>query len=342
MSERRAEPPAEPRAAGVRDELAAFIARQAGGPVSIAALSALPGGTIRHAWALDVEVAAGPLAGRHRLIYLVDRGGAPIGSRLGREEEFRLLAAMHGAGVRVPRPYWRLGQGLILERVDGETVARRLVRERAFDGVRGGLLAALGAELARIHAVAPDAVPGLPGPPAGRGAADSQLDELERELAESGEPQPALELALRWLRARAPAPGRLVIVHGDYRLGNAVVHPERGLAAVLDWELAHVGDAGEDLGWLCLRFWGGVDFPGEPALGSKERFFDAYAAASGRRLSPDLVRYWEVFAHFRWAVIMLRQARRHLSGVERNIELAAIGRRRAEVEWDLLRCLQEG
>ena len=120
-----------------------------------------------------------------------------------------------------------------------------------------------------------------------------------------------------------------------------MVDPERGLAAVLDWELAHVGDAGEDLGWLCLRFWGGVDFPGEPALGPKERFFDAYAAASGRRLSPDLVRYWEVFAHFRWGVVMLRQARRHLEGVERNVELAAIGRRRAEVAWDLLRLLEE-
>lgn len=341
MSDRGAEPPAEPTADRVRAELAAFIERETRSRVSITAFTALPGGTIRHAWALDVEIATGALVGRHRLIYLLDRGGKPLGSRLGREDEFRLLAAMHGAGVRVPRPYWQLGQGLILERVEGEVVGRRLLRERAYEGVRPRLLEQFGAELARIHAVPPDAVPGLPGS-TGRGAARAQLDEIERELREGGEPHPALELALRWLRPRTPATARVVIVHGDYRLGNAVVDTERGLATVLDWELAHLGDGGEDLGWMCLRYWGGVDYPGEPTLGPWERFLDGYAAASGWRLTPELARYWQVFAHFRWGVIMLRQARRHLEGVERNIELAAIGRRRAEVEWDLLRLLEEG
>lgn len=341
MSERGAEPPAEPSGERVRAELQAFIEREARSRVAITAFAALPGGTIRHAWTLDAEIATGAFAGRRRLIYLLDRGGKPLGSRLGREDEFRLLGVMHGAGVRVPRPYWRLGQGLILERVEGEVVGRRLVRDGAYEGVRLRLLEQFGAELARIHAVPPDAVPGLPGP-TGREAARAQLDEIERELREGGESHPALELALRWLRPRTPETARVVIVHGDYRLGNAVVDPERGLAAVLDWELAHRGDGGEDLAWMCLRYWGAVDYPGEPALGPWERFLDGYAAASGSRLTPELARYWQVFAHFRWGVIMLRQARRHLDGVERNLELAAIGRRRAEVEWDLLRLLEEG
>lgn len=323
----------------MRDELQAFIERETRSAVAITAFTTLPGGTIRRAWAFDADIARGALAGRHRLIYLLDRGGKPLGSRLGREEEFRLLAAMHGAGVRVPRPYWRLGQGLILERVEGEVVGRRLLRERAYESVRPRLLEQFGAELARIHAVPPAAVPGLPGP-TGRDAARAQLDEIERELREAGEPHPALELALRWLRPRTPATEGVVIVHGDYRLGNAVVDTERGLAAVLDWELAHLGDGGEDLGWMCLRYWGGVDFPGEPTLGPWGRFLDGYAAVSGRRLTPERARYWQVFAHFRWGVIMLRQARRHLEGIERNLELAAIGRRRAEVEWDLLRLLE--
>ncbi|MBI2158714.1 MAG: phosphotransferase family protein, partial [Candidatus Rokubacteria bacterium] len=250
MSERGAGPPAAPTADRVRGDLAAFIERETRAGVSITGFSALPGGTNRHAWALDVQAASGALAGTHRLIYLLGRGGAPIGSRLGREDEFRLLAAMHAAGVRVPRPYWRLGEGLILERVEGEVVASRLRRDPAFEAVRPRLLEQLGAELARIHAVATDAVPGLPGPPAGRGTAESQLDEIERELSGSGEPHPALELALRWLRRRVPVPGRLVVVHGDYRVGNAVVDPAHGLRAVLDWELAHLGDPGEDLGWM--------------------------------------------------------------------------------------------
>lgn len=247
---------------------------------------------------------------------------------------------MHVAGVRVARPYWQYGQGLIVERVDGEVVARRL-RDAAFDGVRPRLLEQLGAELAHIHAVPPETAPALPAPPPGRSPALAQLDELEAECAATGEPYPALELALRWLRERAPAPGRLAIVHGDYRVGNVMMHPARGLAAVLDWELSHLGDPGEDLGWMCLRYWGAVDWPGEPGLGPRDRFYEGYAAASGWRLTPELRRYWEVFAHFRWGAIMLRQARRHLAGVERNIELAAIGRRRAEVEWDLLGLLKE-
>lgn len=324
----------------LREELAAFIAQEAGGPVSLGALTALPGGTMRQAWTLDADIAAGPLAGHHRLIYLKDRGGAPIGSRLARRDEFRLLQAMHAAGVRVPRPYWLYGQGMILERLEGEVVARRLLRDAAFAGVRARLLEQLGAELARIHAVPPGAVPGLAGPVPGSTAIQLQLDELEAECAAEGEPHPALELALRWLRVRAPAPRPLVIVHGDYRVGNAIMHPERGLNAVLDWELAHLGDPGEDLGWMCLRYWGGVDCLGERGLGPREGFFEGYAAVSGWHLGPELRRYWEIFAHYRWGAIMLRQARRHLAGLERNIELAAIGRRRAEVEWDLLRLLE--
>lgn len=325
----------------LREELSAFLARDTGGPVAIGALTALPGGTMRRAWTLDADIVTGPLAGRHRLIYLKDRGGAPIGSRLARADEFRLLQAMHAAGVRVPRPYWLYGQGMILERLEGEVVARRVLREAAFEGIRPRLLEQLGAELARIHGVPPGAVPGLGGPPPGATAVDYQLAELESECAADGEPHPALELARRWLRTGAPAPRPPVIVHGDFRVGNAILHPERGLAAVLDWELAHLGDPGEDLGWMCLRYWGGVDCPGERGLAPRERFFEGYAAVSGWRLTANERRYWEIFAHFRWGIIMLRQARRHLTGLERNIELAAIGRRRAEVEWDLLRLLRE-
>jgi aminoglycoside phosphotransferase (APT) family kinase protein len=130
-------------------------------------------------------------------------------------------------------------------------------------------------------------------------------------------------------------------VHGDYRLGNVLVAPDAGLAAVLDWELCHVGDPGEDVGWVLIRFWRCVDHPGIRGLGPRERFLDAYRRASGRAFDGERLRYWEVFANFRWAVITLRQAHRHLAGHQRSLELAAIGRHCAEVERELLRLLRE-
>ena len=132
----------------------------------------------------------------------------------------------------------------------------------------------------------------------------------------------------------------MVVVHGDYRLGNFIVDPTHGLRAVLDWELSHLGDPGEDLGWVCMRFWRCVDRPGARGLGPRQRVFDAYAGAGGQRLDPEGALYWEVFGNLRWAIVTLGQAHRHLSGEEESLELASIGRHCAEVEWELLRFLR--
>ncbi|MBI4638418.1 MAG: phosphotransferase family protein [Candidatus Rokubacteria bacterium] len=333
----------------LRAGLERWMANEAHAPVSVRALWRLPGGTMRHAWGVDVEVASGPLAGPHRLIYLRDRRGSPLATSLSRQDEFQILSVMHQAGARVPRPYWRVwngdpsgvGPGLILERVEGETLARRLLHDAAFAAIRPRLLTEMGEELARIHAVGTGALGCLAGPSPGETAAVRQLAELESQLRDIGEPHPALELALRWLRGRAPDGGAIVVVHGDYRLGNIVVDPAAGLRAVLDWELSHLGDPGEDLGWVSMRFWRCMDRPGAGGLGPKTRFLDGYATLSGRRLDPDLLLYWEVLANLRWAVITLGQARRHLSGDEPSLELASIGRHCAEVEWELLRLMRD-
>ena len=330
--------------------LATLVGREAGAPATVRDLRPLVGGTMRHAWALDVEIPSGSLAGFHRLIYLEDREGSRLGSRnrLGREDELGLLTLMHAAGVRVPRPYWQIregdpagvGPGLVVERVEGEALARRIVQDAAFEAARPHLLQQMGDELARIHAVPAEAASRLPRPRPGVAPAEVELEQTERSLREIGEPHPVLELGLRRLRQLAPRCPSPVIVHGDYRLGNFLVDPERGLAAVLDWELAHLGDPGEDLGWVVMRFWRCVDRPGRPALGPRERLLDAYAAAAGVRLDADQLRYWEAFANLRWAVVTLEQAHRHLSGRERSLELATIGRHCAEVERELLRLLR--
>jgi aminoglycoside phosphotransferase (APT) family kinase protein len=334
----------------LRTGLAALVGREAGAPATIEDFGPLVGGTMRHAWKLDVEILSGSLTGFHRLIYLEDREGSRLGTRkrLGREDELGLLRLMHGAGVRVPRPYWQIGEGdptgvgpgLIVERVDGEVIARRILKDSAFETVRPRLLQQMGEELAKIHAVRADTASRLPRPGPGEAPAEVELEQVERSLGEIGEPHPALELGLRRLRQLAlPCPSP-VIVHSDYRLGNFLIDPERGLTAVLDWELAHLGDPGEDLGWVVMRFWRCVDRPGQRALGPRERLLDAYGAASGRRLDANRLRYWEAFANLRWAIVTLEQAHRHLSGRERSLELGMIGRHCAEVERELLRLLQ--
>ena len=333
----------------LRPALEAFIAREAGHPAALRALWRLPGGTMREAWALDVEIAGGAWAGLHRLVLLADCGAQILYSRVPRDDELRVIAAMHAAGVPAPRAYWCIPEGaphglrpgLLMERVEGETVARRLLADAAFAAVRPRLLDQMAGALVRMHAVPAEALAGLPGPASGQLPIDFQLAEVEASLRALGEPHPALELGLRWLRRDMPSCDRLVVVHGDYRLGNVVVEPREGLRAVLDWELAHLGDPGEDVGWACMRFWRSVDRPGAPALGTRQRFLDAYAAQGGRRFDTEAAHYWDVFANVRWAVITLSQANRHLSGRERSLELASIGRHCAEVEWELMRLLRD-
>ena len=153
-----------------------------------------------------------------------------------------------------------------------------------------------------------------------------------------GEARPALELGVRWLDRHRPAAGPRVTVHGDFRFGNFLVGPE-GLRGVLDWELAHAGDPAEDIGWLCAPAWrfGGSDEVG--GFGSMEELLGSYAAAGGEAMDRDRVHWWQVHATVKWAVICSLQASAHLSGSTRSVELAAIGRRVCESEWDLFTLL---
>jgi hypothetical protein len=123
-------------------------------------------------------------------------------------------------------------------------------------------------------------------------------------------------------------------VHGDFRLGNLLVGPG-GLRGVLDWELAHAGDPAEDVGWLCAPPWrfGG---PGEVGgFGTLDQLLGAYEEAGGTGIDRATVNWWEVYATVKWATICALQASAHLSGTTRSVELAAIGRRVCESEWDL-------
>jgi aminoglycoside phosphotransferase (APT) family kinase protein len=314
-------------ASSIADVLRGAVARQP----RIRALTRLSGGASRETWSFDTEIDGATRA----LILRRDPPGRP--SEPGAMNlEARLLRACHAAGLPVPELVTvddgsLLGTpGIVMSRVAGETLARRIQRDPEFARARTLLARQCGEFVAALQRVPVADVPGLPDLDA--------LDHYRRRWRELGGVSPTFELALRWLEQHRPAAGQPVIVHGDFRLGNLVVAVD-GLAAVLDWELAHVGDPLEDLAWLCIKAW---RFRGRLPVGGVGRFEelrDGYHAEGGQPVARDAFRWWLVFNTLKWGVICEWQVAAHLTGGHRSVELAAIGRRVAEQEWDLLELL---
>lgn len=331
------------------ERIAAFIAQQEGVPaVAVSCLRQLPGGASREIWSLDVEYERD--GERTALPVVLRREPSATNLQSLRSGEFALLRAAANAGVPVPKVYWvddeseTLGTPFfIMQRVEGETIARRLLRDVEFAEARKLLPDQLGRILARIHSIdaASEPLGFLAAPAAGESPAASELNRYEQIYrAIAPDPHPAIELAFRELRTRMPAGTRLAVVHGDYRVGNVIVGPQ-GVRAVLDWELAHIGDPMEDLGWLCVRAWrfGNDDRP-VGGLGSRAQLFAAYEAGGGVHIDPEHVRYWELFGNLKWAIICIMQAKTHLDGLKHSVELASLGRRIAEVELELLNLVE--
>ncbi len=216
--------------------------------------------------------------GLRRLIVQLDRGDA--GAKAGLVEVERALLETPRApqASRCPRSSRAAtatqdgldAAWLVVERLDGETIPRKILRDAEWAAARAALTAQCGRALAAIHTIDPHAIAGLP-PVDPLGNPLPYLDLL-------GEARPALELGARWLHERLPATGSRVTVHGDFRLGNLLVGPD-GLRGVLDWELAHAGDPAEDIGWLCAPAWrfGGAGEVG--GFGSLGDLLGAYEAA---------------------------------------------------------------
>jgi aminoglycoside phosphotransferase (APT) family kinase protein len=322
-------------------QLAGWIVRATGEPAArVSALRPLAGGASRESWAFDLEHPDG------RVQHLVLRRD-PAGRTLqgGRREEFLILRAAAAAAVPVPAVHFCEDDASILgspffvmDFVAGETLARRLLRDAEYAPARAALPEQLAEALVRIHGMdlRDPTLAFLAGPPAGTTPAAAELARWEDIYrTATPDPHPAIELALRWLAPRVPAPSARRLVHGDFRIGNVIFGPE-GLRAVLDWELARIGDPMEDLGWLCVRAWRfGATAP-VGGLCDRERLFAAYERAGGVRVDAAAVRWWEVLGNFKWATICIMQARSVLDGVVKSLELASLGRRVAEMEIELL------
>jgi aminoglycoside phosphotransferase (APT) family kinase protein len=302
-----------------------------GGDVSIEDLTRVPGGASRETWSF---VARGPSGAMRRLILRRDPPGAPSS---GLHLEAALLQAAGRTGVPVPTVVTsgddRAGLGsafIVMDFVEGETIPRRILRQPEYAAARGVLAEQCGRTLAALHRIPAGDVPGLAG--------GDPLEGLRAVLDRLGQPHPAFELAFRQLGSTRPPRAGEVVVHGDFRNGNLIVGQD-GLRAVLDWELAHVGDPFEDLGWLCVKAWRfGHDLP-VGGFGTIDQLLGAYVDAGGPPVDRDTLAWWTALGTLRWGIICIVQALTHTSGAVRSVELAAIGRRVCEVEWDLLEIL---
>ncbi len=322
------------RGAAPDPELLAAALARALGPISrIEGLKRVSGGASRETWLFD---AAGDDGVRDELVLRRDPGAH--GGATDRATEYALLAATAAAGVAVPAPVELLeptdglGTGFVMQRIEGETIPRRILRDDEFATARPLLARQCGTVAAAIHAVDIGTLPEL-----ALLDVPAQIDQYRALLDTLGEPHPALELGLRWLEEHRPPPAaEPTLVHGDLRNGNLVVGPE-GVRAVLDWELAHLGDPAEDLGWLCVRSWRfGNDNRVVGGFGDLNELLAGYHAAGGPKTTAEVVHYWMTFGTLKWGAMTVLQAFAHLQGTVRSVELATLGRRVVEMEWDLL------
>jgi len=331
----------------IAERLAEFLGRTFGEALDVVDLEPLAGGASRAAWGFELRPRGNLAAPSRRLVLRLDLGGKIYDVALSRREEAGVLRAAHGGGVRVPEVLaWCedpsvLGRDfLVMERVDGETIGRRIVAREDLAAARTALPEQLGRELARIHSVDASALAFLPRAEAGASPARTVLDRARGELDRVGSPQPAIVIGLHWLEERAPSCAETVLVHGDYRLGNIVVGVD-GLRAVLDWEFASIGDPHEDLAWPFVRDWRfGNDERRFAGISAGDEFIAAYEHASGRQVDRDALAWWEIAGNLRWALGCLTQARRHISGEERSVELASLGRRWAEMALEMVELIE--
>ena len=310
----------------VSERLAAVLAPVLG-PVDVEDLHRLSGGASRETWSFRANGRA--------LILRRDppgRPGAPGSMRL-EADAMRACrrARLAAPDVLVDDDGGVLGTaGLVMAHVDGETLARKILRDDAYARARENLVHDLGRFLAGLHAIDPKEVPGA-----------HEVDTLSQYWTAYGvvdDTSPTFERTYDWLIANRPARNATTIVHGDLRLGNVIVD-DTGLAAAIDWELVHLGDPLEDLAWLCVKAWRFGARLEVGGVGTIDQLIEAYEGAGGRTVDRDAFHWWLVQKTLQWGVGCMGQAAVHLSGSVRSHELAAIGRRVAEQEWDLIELL---
>lgn len=317
--------------------------------VKVSQMQHLSGGACQDNYALDLI----SKSGKQSLVLRTDKGASLLSS-LSKRDEFKVAELVYKAGVKTPTPVFLeetsdvIGSPFFLmEKIGGKATGRYITKDKELDSYRKSqMVSDLAANLAKLHTVKPSSV------------SDEELkqklkfvtkenyvsiaiSDLRQSLDELPESHPAIELCLFWLESNAPSIDDIVLVHGDFRTGNFMMNSE-GLQGILDYEFAHFGDRHEDIAWLCMRDWRFGRLNKEVGgFGDRKDFYQAYQNTSGIPVDPFKVTFWEIMGNVRWAIGSAQQTERHISGKDKGIELAAIGRRTAEMEWEAMRLIEE-
>ncbi|MDE0511916.1 MAG: phosphotransferase [Gammaproteobacteria bacterium] len=321
------------------------LARHIDGFRTLTSVQRLSGGASQETYRIAIDSEKG-----QRLLAMRRSPGGkkaePTPGHPGLQVEALLMKTARDADVPEPKIFHvlsdsdELGEGFIMEWLEGIALGARVVRSPELDEIRPRLAYMCGEILARIHSIDIEKT-GL----------NNKLDivkpaqyiELTWERYREHETaQPMIDFTGRWLMDHCPENTELTLVHNDFRNGNLMFTPD-GIIAVLDWEAAHIGDPMRDLGWICTNSWrfGRSDLP-VGGFGNYEDLFAGYESISGVPVDPERVRFWEVFGSFWWAVGCLGMAQRYRSGPDPSVERAAIGRRSSECQVDCANLLIPG
>ncbi len=262
------------------------------------------------------------------------------------ETEARLFELAVAGGIPGPRVVYvlqhgdGLGAGFLMQWLEGETLGQRIVRAEEFTSIRPKLARECGEILGRIHALDWRGA-GLEGKlpeiePA------TLVDETWSHYRDTNVPVPMIDYTWRWLKDNLPRNSRTTLVHGDFRNGNLMISAG-GINAVLDWELAQVGDPVRDLGWLCVNSWrfGKSELP-VGGFGNIDELLAGYRATSGIDVAPGELEFWQIFGSFWWAMATLQMANAWRNGETPSLERPVIGRRSSEAQMDCVNLLIPG
>ncbi len=297
-------------------------------------LKRLSGGASQESWTFICD-------GRAYVLRRNPRGVRASENALPKASEAAIITAAAKAGIAVPRVSFvcdgedAIGEAYVMDFIEGETIARKILRDGEFDKVRPHLAAQCGEMLAALHQIDVATLPDLP-----FSDAAGELEKYASFLAQSGHPYPVFELAIKWLRDNLPDKREPALVHGDFRNGNIMVSPEDGLVALLDWELTHIGDPMEDLGWPCVPSWRfGQHHMPVGGFGDRASLYSAYREAGGT-VDEKATRFWEILGTLKWGIMCgVLMVSAFESGGDPSVERGSIGRRASETEIDLLRML---
>jgi len=337
-----ASPQSKPRHAALARFLAGASAASA---VEITALNRLRGGALQENWGLDARFSGGTLDGDQRLV-LRSSAATGIAASLTRHQEFAVQKAAFAAGVTVPEPLFASDEPalfgrpfFIMRRAPGIALPDRITSDLALDPALPMIAERLGGELARIHAIRPPRSDLAFLAPCADTGPIRQIAGFRAYLDRHPRPRPVLEWGIRWLETHIPPTDAPVLCHHDFRTGNYLVDGA-AVTAILDWEFAGWGDPHEDIGWFCCKSWRFARLDREAGgIADRAPFYRGYERESGGVIDRRRVRFWEVLASVRWAMIALEQTDRHMIGGERDLDLSLTGRRANECELEILMLL---